>query len=623
MPPNNKSLTHFKNNLKKFHKNLYSNIEDFKNRFEEIDLKYNQALIENADDICDGKYYLWDSIYIWKKYEWAYDPISKNNWPLNIFYNKINTEYPELGDLKYVLEINKLNSLVILSQAYVISRDTKYILEVENIVRTWIDKNPVNFGVTWKIELDIALRNINLIFCSLCLINNSYFCENIYQLISGLIKINLKKLRKYPSYKWFKSQPGGNHTIGELIGIIISSVLYDKNLSNHRLLKYFSLLEKALEDSINKDGVYLEQSANYSKFVAELLITLDIVIRNTGNEDLYVKYYSSYLEKLSGYLYDIQNNLTLPNFGDCDGSKGIPFFSTSNNLNINSILYYTHKVFNYKNIAFDESSLDGMLKWCAKKELFNKEKKNCPDNMFPRIFDSKSSGQFSFRYKNYDEYIYLFLRNGRHAYGRAGRNVHSHNDQLAVIISISSANIFIDRGVYLYNSGIKYRNEDRSTRNHNTIYLENTEQAEMLDKWSYLNYPKISNYDFSLDNNVLNYSGECIYSDISHLREVIVKYKELKVLIVDKINFSGNRKGEINFLLDESIKPYSLDNENILLSNLSNKFLLNIKGCDSLFINETYYYPNYGIQKKTFSIKGKFEAEASKHIESSISIYNK
>lgn len=74
--------------------------------------------------------------------------------------------------------------------------------------------------------------------------------------------------------------------------------------------------------------------------------------------------------------------------------------------------------------------------------------------------------------------LHLALRCG--SVGQRGNGGHAHNDQLSILAAVEGTQIFIDPGTYLYTPMPDQRNRFRSTRMHNTVTRENTEQNAWL-----------------------------------------------------------------------------------------------------------------------------------------------
>lgn len=534
----------------------------------------NNEVIKVANDILKNKINLFGGKYTIKETDWLTDPVSKTEWERETFFIDSKIEEKKYGDVKFVMELNKMGFLVSLAHAYYLSSDEKYIKKINDYLEGWIRTVRYEKSVVNKSMLDISFRCLNLIQISLLCFNNKYFEDKVFPVIAGILIASERQIRKFSTHRWTKFSTGANHTIGEMAGLIITQLWLEqftnKTFEKH-YRKQFYYLNRSLDNIITSKGVYLEQSSHYAKLVAEFLVMLDISISAIGKkipDDIYVK---EHLIKLLQYVTTISYNETLPNFGDNDGAKVLyPFYE--NNYSVSHLLMY-FKFINPK--------------------ANNKKALICTE-----------SGQFAWHSKD-EKKTYVFIRSGKHSFLPVGSGSHAHNDILSLILSANGKPIFIDFGTYFYNSGIDILNNDRKTSNHNTISIDGVEQALLAGKWMYGSYPQ-SNFvvdSISVNDTAFKFKGNCSYSNRTHNR--IISYASSKFEIIDQIKCEKDDKVKINFLLSPDIRVIKDSNFNISLYREENKIaLIQFPGTINLDIVESVYHPSYGIEKKTKKITG-------------------
>ena len=108
----------------------------------------------------------------YKKGTWLQDPIFGQKWPTNEFFQSSRTKIQGYGDVKFVLEINKLNHLVIVAAAYHKTKQQHYIDYIGNEIKSWWHEIPYERSVVYKIVMDTAFRAINLISISILCFDN-------------------------------------------------------------------------------------------------------------------------------------------------------------------------------------------------------------------------------------------------------------------------------------------------------------------------------------------------------------------------------------------------------------------------------------------------------------------
>ena len=271
--------------LKSIREKLWgSDLNKFKEvYFENYSHEFNYT-IELAEKILSHRIFLFNKEYkLGHDIDWHLDPVSLKRWPRIFTFDVEYKDDNRICDIKYSFELNRFAHFVTLGQAYLLTGEEKYYAEFENQLKSWVDQNRYLRGIHWLSILDIQTRNISLCFCSLLFLDNKKFQENTLPLISSLIKVQNKHTIKYLSSKYLKSNKGGNHNIGESAGLIISSIFFNKLKSSK---KWFNIGIKSflssISDIISDDGVYLEQSGNYSHLVSDFLILTKVCADNSS-----------------------------------------------------------------------------------------------------------------------------------------------------------------------------------------------------------------------------------------------------------------------------------------------------------------------------------------------------
>ena len=550
--------------------------------------KLDCGIIEKADYCMNGNIYLFGKYFRIEDNAWLIDPVSKNDWDKNTLFYKAKVEQEGLADVKYVMELNKMYHLVLLANAFYLTQDEKYLQKIYQLLNSWVAIVKYARSVVNKSMLDISIRCMNLIQVILLCYSNEYFKHKVYPLIMDILFMSEKMIRTYSSARWFKYTTGANHLIGEMAGIIIIQKWIEYQTTQNYKKYYkseYKYLKRSLDGIITDEGVYLEQSAAYSKIVAEFLIFLDIISSATKFYTMEVNYSDNYLKKILKYLEILSYNNYLPNFGDNDGAKILSSLY-DNEFSISHLIRY--RKFAYKNFT--------------------------PNNYLL----CKESGQFV--WKSHDKYhLYLFTRCGKHSYFPIGSGSHAHNDILSIIVSINDRDLFIDKGTYYYNSGLKIINSNRSIRNHNTISINNLEQAEFAGKWLYGSYPgsKLLSNEIEIEDNRFVFSGNVSYQKRDHARKI--EYSNGTMNIYDTIYAKEGDQVSLSFLLAQEIKIIKIYKNKLSLL-ITKKLKAEMTFNDFIDINivDTTYYPSYGIERQTKKIIGFSSLKGNQIIKTTI-----
>lgn len=524
-----------------------------------------ESVVNDANRIIEGEIQLFGNWYPFNPdSDWLRDPISGNYWTKDLFYNNAPFVKADCADVKYVLELNKLNHLVILALAFYLTNDERYLTRIGNDIERWKQNVPVEKSVANRIVMDIAYRNINLIHVSILCLHNKYYADKIFPQVLGIVKHHSDIMWNRLTNRWFKSNNDNNHNVGELVGIYISQTFLESFLNvkyTNRLKKESSWLIPVLEKIISPQGTYIEQSGNYSKVVAEFLVIYDIFIKTYTHEYNSVKYYQDhqYLQRLVQYMHNISYNGQLHNFGDNDAAVVLlPFESSNGDCN---------HLFKYCNLNGRYRSISDSSQW---------------------VYSSDDSNK-----------VRIFTRAGRFAYYVEGAYIHAHNDILSVLLSIRNCDIFIDKGCYFYNSGMEVRKEFVGIKAHNTISIDDIEMCDFLPTGT-KSYPSSSVLKSEVATDSCTFEGNVIYKGVEHHRTIM--YNGTQVIIKDAVSINMDyRKAELRYLLSPDLIVEGYDNMHISLinSNKREQFDISFENIENLSIVKSEYAPHYGYKLST------------------------
>lgn len=546
--------------------------------------KDTEGVVAVANQVLSGKISIFHHQFNFDSgNDWLKDPISEKQWDAKVFAHDASVKQEGFGDVKFVLEINKFNFLVQVAQAYYLTKDEKYIKYIDSSFKGWIDKVNPEQSVVNKIIMDLGFRVINIVQIIFLCQDNAYFTSNTLPVLLGIVKQHEKTIRKFSSPRWLKTGNGGNHNIGEMVGLLCAQwvlVSYGCGSCNKSQKDAYRYLMEALDRTIASNGLYLENSTNYARLVYEFLVFFDIIRQvfsvSSKNDNEYET--KNYKERLANYLSDITYHNQLPNFGDNDDAQVL--------------------------IPFKQDSCD--IPFIAEKTKTTRG-------------DYLDSGQWLYRSKDKND-VYLFTRVGRFSSFREGANIHVHNDILSIVLGVKGNFVFIDRGCFLYNSGEQLLKEYKSIVSHNTIVVDGVEQSD-IQGWAMKNYPISKHYTNERHDNSCSFDGEVRYKSIIHKRKV--DYDGEAIIIKDVVSEKNNKsvRGYVQYLLAPEITCQHQENNVLELFIGANPVaMISIDGVDNLVVEDTTYSPSYACEQPTKIIKGFFSENVNKEIKTLIQL---
>lgn len=501
------------------------------------------------------------------KNKWSFGFNTNNNWP-NIPSYKINYKgRDDIGDARINWQLNRNHQFTILAKNYYITNNKKYIDELTDLFNGWNNENPFLYGISWTSPMEIAIRCINWIYCYYFIYitdNNNSILQKLELGIINMSNYVYKHISKYSS--------GNNHTVVELSCVLLKAILTNNNkLTN----KIFSLLSNELTKQNYKDGVNKEQSLHYEAFFLEAISLASKMLQDNGyNTDSW----KDIMFNMSKYITNCldQSGLAIE-FGDNDEGYIIRLGKETN--------YYKYVV-NLINKIFD---IPYSLNYSSETLQIILGQKDFNQNFtYDMVSSYKDGGLTLIRNNNY----LIGIDHGPLGFGSIA--AHGHADALSFQILIDGHNLLIDPGTFIYHINRNKRDYYRSTINHNTVCINNTNQSEIQGPFLWGHKANIELVNINYNDNKVDLLakhdgyGKPIFRHFTYSDNIFT--------IQDNID---NKVGVANFSFGRECN-LKIEN-NIVRINLNNKEYTMCFNGDIDIIEEKvkYYSPHYG---KEYSI---------------------
>ncbi len=506
----------------------------------------NKTALVDGNLIISGKLKIFNILINCEEYNhlWHTDFISGNIYPRKPSILINNRNFIKKGaDIIIPWELSRFQFIPTLIQAYLLTKEIKYIKYFEAILDSWILKNQYKIGVNWKTAMDAGIRAIN-IGLALIFFNNFISMdkkEYYYRIIRAHFDFIADEILKRKDIKRHN-----HYMIGIVSLIFLNNFFLDQNIN-----KYSEEIERKFKDEIlkqfNSDGVNFESANHYHQLVLEsVLFGLYFLKAKYNVNDINNRSYNRYfdqklLDRISSavkFVNEYMETFTQsPQFGDSDDGRLIIYCDYFNWDKLNH--YFISDI--YKTL-FSE--------WGIK------------TTNYPSLYEVSGLG-FYFN-SNYG----ICLNNSidKDPIYRG----HSHFDKTSFVLQVKGQPIFIDNGTYCYTSNIKARNQHKKTRAHNVVIIDNLEQAFSRSEGA---FSILENIETKICCNKTNESIEFEmshngYTRINNLenltRKIICYDKEIQ--IKDIVNGNGNHLIEIIFNLNSGI-TFERNEQTLILSN--------------------------------------------------------
>lgn len=437
--------------------------------------EYCKRCICEANAVLHNKFSLFklENHFVGDSIEWNYD--YKNNIHIQLRYAPFLDfrSFNAVGDIKYVFEINKHQGLPRLSQAYILTQDTRYVDKLIYYVDSWIEQNPYMIGVNWASPSVAAYRLVSWSLAFEFLRNHYQFSAEFLQKWAQSVYLHVKFISE--NYSLYSS--AGNHLISEAVGVFVASLRWkiffggqEKTFLNAAQEKAYLILAQEIDTQILSDGVNHEQSVSYQVFAANQFFIAYYFGNKSG-----ITFSDNYLDRLRkcgefvSSLLNVAGNV--PNFGDEDGAWAFRLASRNTNKYMDQLGIWS--------VLFDEPAFasKGMLSetvywlFASQTEKINRLiQKKLPqltsENQIDEKYFSKGGYYIATIGRGTQHEVFVFFDCG--PLGTCQTGAHGHADALSICLSLGGIQVFVDSGTYTYKN-IPERKALRVTSAHNTL----------------------------------------------------------------------------------------------------------------------------------------------------------
>lgn len=400
--------------------------------------------------------------------DWHWD--YKNNKEAPLAYGKSidYRNFAEVGDIKYIWELNRHQHLIVLAKAYYLTGDAKYKDEVIAQISGWIETNPYMKGVNWASSLEVAIRLISWSWVW-------HFMGEIDEKLKNLWIDSIYKHCVFISNNLSRYSSANNHLIGEAAGLFIATILWPfEKESAIWQKKSFKILAEEIEKQNYDDGVNKEQAISYQQFVLDFFILAALLGEKNG-----IGFSSTYwqrIEKMLEFIASIMDRQgNIPNIGDSDDGYAVVLSEEEGLNHFKSLLATAAVLFERGDFAqkagqFDEKSF--WLLGVKGQEKFERLEKR----QFITTKAFKNGGYYILSaFDDTDDEIKAIFDSG--PLGYLSLAAHGHSDALNFILNVSGREFIIDPGTYAYHTQKQWRDYFRGTSAHNTVRIDGVDQS--------------------------------------------------------------------------------------------------------------------------------------------------
>ncbi len=507
--------------------------------------------------------------------DWHQDVSSGKRFPLS-YSRVINMRNDHYGSAKHVWELNRMLFLPQLALSYRKDNNPQTLMLIIRLLRTWIRQNPYLVGINWYSNIEVNIRLIN------------------WALTWDILEMDMlaaadPEINDFVSREWIPSiyshcvfsfknpslhSSANNHLISEYAGLFIAGCKWVFPESD----TWTAYCKKGLEREIclqhSENGINREETAKYIPFITDFLLLCQVFGSRSGSP--LSSGYQARLYQILRYVHELLDmSGSVPVYGDEDDGRVIAL-NPGKGVNPYYSLLWSGA------ICFRDSSLLRDKSPDQKNRLLFGEGAGVVYRALPGDLPVKTSrafpaeGHFIFRLqKSSNDEIYFHFDAA--PLGYLSIAAHGHADALSFVLHIDGFPVITDPGTYCYHTHPEWRSYFLSTKAHNTICINDQNQATFVGPTLWLDHYQTAVSDFGTsagyDFAVAEHNGYRQFS-ARHRRKVEFLKDENRFLISDHIYNDGGRplKIEMPFHFHPAV-PHTLHDRSIELKSPSGRMV--------------------------------------------------
>lgn len=384
------------------------------------------------------------------------------------------TDRAQVGDIKFVWELNRHLHWVALAQAHALGGAAEPLQVLGLQLASWLQQCPPDTGPNWTSSLESALRLINwsvvwqLIDGERC---SLFAGEQGQALLRGwLASIQHHVLGIAERYSRYSS--ANNHLVGELAGVFVGAHTWPcwarvRALGAHARLE----LEQQILLQTTEDGVNREQAFEYAAFVYDFFAVAERCAAAAGQPVS-----AAYLDRMAAMCCFIRSVMdtggNVPQVGDADGAQVLRLHPDGAREGFAAMLHKGARLFgraDWTEGLGDDGAVEAQWLYAALQEPAASSQRQ-PGLSFPEGgYELFESGRGTARE------IKGLVDVG--PLGYLGIAAHGHADALQLCLSVGGQPLLVDPGTYSYWCDKHWRDYFRGTAAHNTVCIAEQDQS--------------------------------------------------------------------------------------------------------------------------------------------------
>lgn len=516
-----------------------------------------RELIESANSVIRGQFsfFGYPKVTISRKLDWHFDAISGVRWPA-ISSHKINHRFNR-ADVKWIWELNRLQHLPWLAQAWLFSGDCVYASAAFEHIDSWIEQNEAGKGIAWRGSFEAGIRAISIAVALQGLSNSPQLTVCRYKKIVELLAYCAGRCWRERS----RYSSANNHLIGEMAGLAVVAIMFPElrcsAIWERRALH--ALSEEATRQ-ILADGGGAEQAIGYHLFTAELL---NLVAWFCARRDATApREISEALARSSEFLrWAVGVGDPDPRYGDNDEGFALRLGTEA----VRSVQTHLGIV--------DASGFGGPVSGVGRQSLdslwFSRSLESRRDQPVRTSLQTAAVNHSkSLSFHAPDSGLVVFRRGSQTItmdvgpLGYLKTAAHGHADALSITLSQDGHYAIGDPGTGSYYGHPDWRSRMRGTRAHATVSVDDQDQSVIGGPFLWSRRSQTRVHRVSIEDGIVDAEHDGytrLQGRVVHRRWLVANPQDHVVLVVDMLNGRGSHLVRSSWPLHPTLEMRRID----------------------------------------------------------------
>jgi hypothetical protein len=496
-----------------------------------------KAIISDATRLLRGE---WEMLGVARndmaKPDWFCDPVTgRRSEPAKHAFGLPHRDETQVGNIKQVWEVNRLQHLTLLATAWYLTHEDAYAQRVAGQLQSWWQENPFLSGINWTSGIELGVRLINFVWIRRLLDG----WPGVADLFEGN-QLALHQIHWHQQYlAAFESRgsSANNHVIAEAAGQLAACCAFPWFGESDRWRRgAVRLLERELEHNTFPSGVNKELASDYHGFVAELGL-LAAVEADAADCPLSAATWRRLAAMADAMAALVDEKGQPPRQGDSDEGRVVLLDAPEHN-RWPTVLALSDALFGrldwWPSITPDAGSVLAGALIGDKREIGARAPRR------PSRFEDAGIAILRTDEADYPE-IWCRCDGGPH--GFLSIAAHAHADALSVELRYGGIDILADPGTYCYHGEPAWRSYFRSTIAHNTVEIAGCSQSVDVGPFMWLRHARTWAIDVpDPDHNwIAAHDGYALLTPPArHQRSVRLDPEARAIEITDEIDTAGH-----------------------------------------------------------------------------------